>query len=596
MKKIPYGIANFEKIKENGDYYYVDKTKYIEELENLGGQYLFFLRPRRFGKSLFISMLEHYYDINRKEQFHQLFGDTYIGINPTKLKNSFPILKLNFSGIPTDKDVEQIENSFNIVILGNIEIFFSKYSKIYNITEDVKKEVLNTKNAGDMLNRFISKMSELGIKYYLLIDEYDNFANNILVHHGKERYMRVTHQAGFLRSFFAAIKVATESRAVERLFVTGVSPLVLSDVTSGMNIGDNISPQIIFNSMIGFNQNEVEEMLDYYITEKLIKTSERVEILELFKANYNNYCFSDNTSEKVYNSDMILYFFNKFSQEKKIPNSLIDENVRIDYGKLKFLVLADRKLNGNFSILSELVEKGEVDTELIHSFALSDIVEKSKFKSFLYYLGLVTLKKHLYGNEYMLTIPNETINTMMVNYIRQGLDEIYDLTLDVDFLQREYKKLAFNGEWQPIIGYILEKFYEATSLRDFILREHSIKMFMLAYLNVTPLYFVESEPELNKGYADIFLRKNYSITDLTKFEYIIELKYIKAEEYRKISLEEKKSGLVIEEVPENHLAKVKKEAIDQLERYAKSKKITCNLKKVVIICSAKELLVLEEVK
>ncbi|MBN2837870.1 MAG: AAA family ATPase, partial [Fusobacteriaceae bacterium] len=216
MKKIPYGIANFEALKEESSYYYVDKTRYIEELENLGTKYHFFLRPRRFGKSLFISMLEHYYDINRKDQFDDLFGDTYIGKNPTKLRNSFPILKLNFSGIPTDKSIEDIEHSFDIVILGNLELFFSRYEDFFKITKSIKEEILSEKFAGNMLNRFISKMNELNIKYYLLIDEYDNFANNILIHHGKEKYTRVTHQAGFLRSFFAAIKVATESRTVER--------------------------------------------------------------------------------------------------------------------------------------------------------------------------------------------------------------------------------------------------------------------------------------------------------------------------------------------------------------------------------------------
>ncbi len=603
-KKIPYGIASFEGLKENDNYYFVDKTRYIEEIENLGGKYLFFLRPRRFGKSLFLSMLEHYYDINTQDQFDELFGDTYIGKNPTGLRNSFPVLKLNFSGIPTNKGVEEIERSFDVKIRDNLYSFYQKYNHIYSFNKSFEEEFKNSTSAGDLMNHFIEVMQNLTIRYYLLIDEFDNFANNILIHHGKDHYIEVTHKAGFLRSFFASIKVATESRTIERMFATGVSPLVLSDVTSGMNIGDNISFDIIFNSMIGFTQVEVESMLDYYIDEKVVKKDERAEILTIFKNNYNNYSFSDNVTEKIYNTDMILYFFNKYIKSDKIPNNLIDENVRIDYGKLKFLILADREINGNFSLLSKIVDKSEISINLYHSFALNEILDKDKFVSFLYYLGLLTIKKYNFDIDYTLTIPNEVINTMVVDYIRQGLKDGYDLNINVDFLRQEFKKLAFQGEWHNLLSYILDKFYEATSVRDFVLREHRIKMFLLAYLNITPLYYIHSENEMNKGYADLFMQKNYSTTDMTQYEYLIELKYIKAADYRKLTAEEEKSQklyegvlreLIIEDVPKSHLQKVRIEAIEQLHQYAKGKQISCKLKKILIICSAQELLVLEEI-
>ena len=574
MKKVPYGIANFEAIKENSNYYYVDKTRYIEQIENLGSKYHFFLRPRRFGKSLFLSMLEHYYDMNRKNQFDELFGDTYIGKNPTPLRNSFPVLKLNFSGIPTHGTEAQTEHSFKVKFIGDIELFFSKYTKHFNIGENIKNIVLAEKTTSDILNRFIAKMYECGVKYLMLIDEYDNFANNVLIHHGKDNYLALTHKGGFLRSFFAAIKNATETRTVERMFVTGVSPLVLSDVTSGMNIGDNISKNSIFNSMIGFDQKEVETMLDYYIDEKAVKSDERDEILEIFKVNYNNYCFSEKTSEKIYNSDMILYFFNNYFQDKKIPNDFLDENVRIDYGKLQFLILESKKLNGNFDLLSKLIEKKEVTTELIHSFALKDIIDENKFKSFLYYLGLLTIKEHIFGNNFVLNIPNEVIKTMHFDYIRQSLRDGYELKINIDFLKQEFMQLAFKGEWKALFDYIIKKFYEAVSIRDFVFREQGIKMFILAYLNVTPLYFILSEPEMNRGFADIFLQKNYFTTDKTKFEFIIETKYVTKEELSSNSS------------VDYYIA----EAKDQLMKYSQSQKITCPLKKIIIIASANELL------
>ena len=583
VKRIPYGTVGYDKIKRF-NHYFVDKTKYIELLENLDTYHLFFLRPRRFGKSLWLSILEHYYDINKADQFEELFGDTYIGKNPTALKNRYPILKLNFSGIPTDGSIEELKSSFDLEISMAISYFYDIYPEICD-NLDIEADYLNISNATDLLRKFITIMKKKSISFYLLIDEYDNFANNILIHHGKERYQRVTHQAGFLRSFFAAVKNGTESSTIDRMFVTGVSPLVLSDVTSGMNIGDNISSMVSFNSMVGFTQSEVDTMLDYYINAEVVKKEERAEILELMQYNYNNYCFSENTDEKVYNSDMILYFFNKYSQGKKIPSNLIDENVRIDYGKLRFLILEEKKLNGNFSILSDIIEHGSIDTQLIHSFALKDIVEEDKFKSFLYYLGLLTIERHYMMSDYSLVIPNEVIKTMHFDYIRKALNEQFDLKMNRDLLRREFRNTAIKGEWQNLFTYILDKFYAATSLRDFVLREHSIKMFLLPYLGLAPYYFIESEPEMNHGYADLFFRKNYSVTGLTNYEYLIELKYLKSEDLPKAK--EKLNALIL---------KTKQAATDQLLRYKQSRNITCKLIQLVIICSSKEVLLLEDVK
>ncbi len=568
MKKIPYGIANFEDLRE-GNYYFIDKTEYIEKLENNNGKFIFFLRPRRFGKSLFISMLEHYYDINKKDKFEELFKDTYIGKNPTPLRNTFPILKLNFSGIPTNGTMKEIESSFNKNIYNTVGDFYSFYHDMTGGLEQFRKDYNETDNATDLLGYFIKLMNRKSLSYYLLIDEYDNFANNILIHHGKGSYQDLTHGGGFLRSFFAAVKNATETRTVERLFVTGVSPLVLSDVTSGFNMGDNISTKIPFNSMIGFTTEEVKEMVDYYISEGAVKEEERAKILETLKINYDNYLFSK-AAEKIYNSDMILYFLNNYLTEKSFPGELIDPNVRTDFGKLKFLILQDKKLNGNFSILTELLDKKETETDLVSSFALSDIIEHSKFKSFLYYLGLLTIKEHVFANHYVMNVPNETVKQMHFEYIREALKGRYDeLNINTDFLSKEFINMAFKGEWTKLMTYILDKFYEASSIRDFIYREEGIKMFLLAYFNITKLYFVESEPEMNHGYADIFLQKNYAVTDLTKYEYLIEVKHRKAGETEPLET-------------------LKEKAAAQLERYAKSQKITCHVKKLIVICSAKE--------
>jgi hypothetical protein len=578
MKKIPYGIANFEKIREGNTYYYVDKTRYIAELENLGSSYHFFLRPRRFGKSLFVSMLEHYYDPCRAAQFDELFGDTWIGRNPTALRNKLPVLKLNFSGIPTHTTEEKIEYSFTLVLRAYIETFFARYGVQAGIPKETQQRITSQETAGDILNLFCIDMAQLGVKYLLLIDEYDNFANNVLIHHGKEKYQALTHRGGFLRSFFAAIKNATEARTVERLFVTGVSPLVLSDVTSGMNIGDNLSFMVDFDTAAGFTQAETEAMLDYYIGQCSIPQAERADILDIFSINYGNYAFSENTDSRVYNSDMILYFFNKYLQGRKIPSVLLDENVRIDYGKLSFLLIESRKLNGNFNVLTEVMDQGSTPVNLVHSFALADIIEADKFKSFLYYLGLLTVEAYRYESKFSLAIPNDVIRTMHFDYIRRALQERYELRIDVDFLATEFDELAFHGRWQRLLDYILARFYEAASIRDFIFREQGIKSFLLAYLNVTPLYFVRSEPELNHGYADLFLQKNPYTTDKTRHEYLIELKYLTDKELQAPGAVER----------------CRAEAAAQLERYAAGRQSSCTLHPIILLASAREVLVLEE--
>ena len=428
------------------------------------------------------------------------------------------------------------------------------------------------------MSTFIRELSDINLSYYLLIDEYDNFANNILMHHGDEVYKELTHSVGFLRTFFAVIKNATETRTIEKMFVTGVTPLVLSDVTSGMNIGDIISNKIKFNSMLGFTQEEVNEILEYYISEGAIPADEREKILEILKKNYNNYCFSKKISEKVYNTDMVLYFFNNYMTEEKIPKELLDPNVRTDYSKLKFLILQDKKLNGNFSILQSLVERNEINSELTTAFSLDEVVDKDKFKSLLFYLGLITIKEHLYGTNYDFTIPNEIIRMMHFDYIRKSLQASFDLDIDVDFLKSEFMNLAFRGNWRRLFDYILEKFYEASSIRDFIFKEQGVKSFMLAYLNLTPLYFIESEFETNKGYADMFFQKNFGITDKTKYEYLIELKHISKKNLSSAEVERQKTA-----------------AISQLESYGKSKKISEKLIKLVIITSSTQVEFIGEV-
>ncbi len=586
MKKIPYGISNFETLKGGGRFYYVDKTPYIAKLEDLGSQYHFFLRPRRFGKSLLLSTLKSYYDINNKDRFEELFGDTWIGRHPTAMCSSLPVLAFDFSGMQTHGDDREVEASFNEDLREGIKSFFKDYGNIYSFSQEDKERVLSFRMAADIFNSFVKCLEYLGIRFYLFIDEYDNFANNILIHSGEEKYRRITHQSGFFRSFFAAVKKGTATGTVKKLFVTGVSPLVLSDVTSGMNIGDNISFDRIFNGMAGFTREEVEALLAYYMEKGLVPPKDKNRILDIMQDNYDNYSFCENIEARVYNSDMVLSFFNKFLKEGEIPSDLIDANIRTDYGKLRYLLVKNKEPNGNFNILHEIVCRGEIEAELSHSFALDEIIEEDKFISFLYYMGLLSVKEALYGVKMRFMIPNQVIKTMYHDYIRRALSESFDLKIDSRFLSREFDRMAFEGEWKPLFEYILGKLYESASLRDFIAGESGIKMFLIAYLGLTSLYFVESEAEMNKGYADIFLQRNAAISSKTSHEYLIELKFLPSREQRP-----GKDG----KIPFGVVEKLKEAGDAQLKRYEASGKISCELSKIVIVCSAKEVLLLEEV-
>jgi len=426
-------------------------------------------------------------------------------------------------------------------------------------------------------------LRDVRVSYYLFIDEYDNFANNILMQHGRLNYRDVTHAGGFLRSFFAVIKNGTENRVIERMFVTGVSPLVLSNVTSGMNIGDNISTLKMFSTMVGLTEEEVEQLIDYYISEGVVGREEKEELFQIIKDYSNNYAFSRDLSRRVYNTDIVMYIMNQVLKGEDFRENPIDHNIRTDYEKLRFLVIENNRLNGNFNILQEIVDTGETKGTLVDSFSIEELIDSVKFISLLYYLGLITIREHYPGGFYEFMIPNLTVNTLLWEYIREAISDAYaDLRIDVKRLGEMFRSLAFEGEWKPLFEYLLSEFYRIVSSRDFIWKEEGVKMFLMTYLSVSPLYIVESEYDTGGGYSDIYLRKNWAITDLTEYEYLIEIKHVRSG----------KRGIGKERV-----RKLREEAEEQIRRYAEKlerklppyvkDRVLPELKKIVIITSSK---------
>ncbi len=581
MKLIPYGQSNYKTVATQ-NFYYVDKTRYIEVLEQMSTRFLVFLRPRRFGKSLFVSMLRHYYDRNRQDEFETLFGQTYIGRHPTPLRNHYPVLFFTFSGIRTYGTLEEMIESFNLSINAKIRTFLYLNKAYLEMTDQEIEKILSVQDGGNQVRELVDTLNLKEKSFYLLIDEYDNFGNNILAEYGKDAYLEVTHGVGFLRSFFAVIKDGTLEGKIDRLFMTGVSPLVLADVTSGFNIGTNSSLFPALNAMVGFTQQETEAILDYYIDAGVIKTEDRNACLAIMETWYNGYIFSPDVTEQVYNSDMVLYFLNQYLMYEHIPTDIVDENVRIDYGKLKFLIFLEKQLNGNFYMLRDLMEHGQLQGELIKSLAIGEDVDPDRFLSLLYFLGLTTIRS---TDRLDITFmpPNTLIRKMLWEYLRKASEEAYDFRVTLYTIHKYFRELALHGEWKGLLTYILEKFYQIASARDFVFHEEGVKMFLLAYLNMANMFRVESEKSMNQGYSDIVIQPELAVYPEVRYSYLIELKYLKS---RDINTENKK---------QERLRQAISKATDQIERYAKQVEFARPLKKIILIVSASEILAMEEV-
>lgn len=400
IKKIPYGLTDFERIRKE-PYYYVDKTHYIERLEE-SANFFFLIRPRRFGKSLFINMLRWYYDIYRQGRFKEIFEGLYIGSRPTAGQGKYLVLDFNFAGVNPDPD--RLLDSFNDHCAMRFDLFAGLYGHMFN--PGFANELKGLKNADEKLNYLIGQATLLDLPIYLFIDEYDNFTNAILSNVGNEHYRKLTHGTGFFRYFFNKLKEgATGNGPIKRMFITGVSPVTMDDVTSGFNIGANMSADPRFNGIIGFSEQEVRDMLSYYKDADML-AGEVDDVIGMMKPWYDNYCFSaDTLDDPMYNSDMVLYFLNHYLPLGKAPGNMVDNNIRTDYNKLRHLIRLDKKMGMNASVIQDIVTNGETMGTIKTAFPAEDLTKPENFKSLLYYFGLLSIKGTKFGCT-VLGVPN----------------------------------------------------------------------------------------------------------------------------------------------------------------------------------------------
>ena len=515
IKEIPYGVADFVVMREQ-NLYYVDKTMYLEELERQS-RFVFFIRPRRFGKSLFISMMQAYYDKAMADRFNKLFGGLQVARKPTNNRSRYQVLYLDFSRV--GGNIAQLEEKFNVYCNHELDFFIDRYFNDY--PQRFKEAFYACKDAGEKINMLGRQAKSHGIPLYLIIDEYDNFTNTVLNEEGQEMYHAMTHAEGFYRDMFKKFK-----GNFERIFMTGVSPVTLDDVTSGFNIGWQLSTNPLFDKMLGFSTQDVREMFTYYKKVGCLPAETDIDaMVEEIKPWYDNYCFAKeclNDKNTVFNCDMVLYYLRHYVNLGHSPEQMTDPNTKTDYAKLKRLLQLDRLDGNRKGVIQDIAEKGEIVGELYESFPAKEITNPEKFVSLLFYYGMLTIKD-CFGSMLLFGIPNNNVKIQYYQYLLENYKEVSRINLDR--LYDHYDEMAFDGLWRDALQYIADAYRNISSVRDAIEGERSIQGFFMAYLSLNDYYLTAPELELNHGYCDFFLMPN-----LTHYQsrhcYIIEIKYL----------------------------------------------------------------------
>ncbi|WP_194253326.1 ATP-binding protein [Segatella copri] len=557
VKRVPYGVADFAQVIEQNQYY-VDKTMFIPELEKQPSN-LFFIRPRRFGKSIFLSMLYSYYDCAQSHKFQSFFGNLWIGQHPTPLQGKYQVLFLDFSQITGN--IDKLETKFNSYLSINLDAFVRQYSEYYQAE---MAEILAQEDFEEKMELIFKAAKAHQYHLYLIIDEYDNFTNVILNERGENVYHAITHADGFYRDVFKKFK-----GNFERIFMMGVSPVTLDDVTSGFNIGWNISIKPEFDEMLGFSTTDVVEMFTYYKEHGSIPVDSDIDaIVNDMKPWYDNYCFAEEALKKktrMFNCDMVLYYLRNYMDNGCSPRQMIDPNTRTDYGKMKKLLQFDKLDGERKGIIRKIAEEEQIVTQLYESFSAYQIPKAEIFPSLLFYYGMLTIKGTR-GSKLILGIPNNNVRKQYYGY----LEEEYQAKafVDVNQLTDYYYDMAYDGKWEEGLRFMADAYAKVSSVRDGIEAERNLQGFFMAYLNLNDYYITAPELELNHGYCDFFL-----LPDLTHYasqhSYILELKVLSKKDFSAIV-----EGAFTEDgKPMTKAEKQWREALDQIHRYAEAPRV-----------------------
>jgi hypothetical protein len=572
FKRIPYGISSFKQVRSENKYL-VDKTMFFEKMER-AGNFLFLVRPRRFGKSLFLNMLEAYYDINEKDNFEKLFHGLYVADHPTEYRNRYQMLHLDFSRVGSD--VEKLSDNFDKYLSLRCMSFAKAYARFY--PDGFVEEMERTEGGIQRLNFINDAAKAAGCALYLIVDEYDNFTNNVLNIQGHEAYHALTHGTGFYRDVFKLFK-----GMFDRIIMLGVSPITLDDLTSGYNIALNMTIDARFNQMLGFSEDKVRQMIRYYKEVGAIKPEiSEDSIIADIKPWYDNYCFAEDSfgrEPSMFNSDMVCYYMSTLVDTGSKPKDMVDPNTMTDYGKLKRLIRIDKTEGKRTEIIHSIAEKGFMKARLVSHFPAERMMEFGNFVSLLYYYGMLTIGG-VVGDRLKLIIPN---NNVRLQYYQYMLDEYSSIhSIDISDLDDAFDEAALHGDWKPLVSFICQAYHDTTAVRQLIEGERNLQGFMNAYLTLTNYYLVAPEMEFNHGYCDFFLLPNYTVYPIVKHSYILELKYLKAD------------------ASEAEADKQWSEALEQIKTYAADRKLQSmlhgtQLHSIVVQIKGYDLMRMEEV-
>ncbi len=549
---LPLGISNYRTIVDN-NYLYVDKTKYIEKLENVS-RYAFLLRPRRFGKTLFTSTLEYYYGINYKDDFERLFGNTYIGQNPTEDRNSYYVLQFSFTGLKTDTEKELVESFRNSTLES-----YEKFCEKYKLKLDYKKEGEPADILANFLTKFIGAVTDGEL--FIIIDEYDHFANELL-RFQMELVSEFVAKTEFVRKWYEKIKDGTAEGVIQRFFATGVSLITLDSLTSGFNIAEDYTRDIWFNEIVGFTEKEVRHLIAE--TFPNISQGEEDKIFGEMEKYYNGYLFCEDADIRLFNSNMTLRYLSEYTILNKPPKELLDASIASDYSKMGNMFALKNK-SSNYEVLQEiLVGKPQVAT-ITQQYSLEKKFDKNDFLSLLFYLGYLTMDGPK-GGKTKLKVPNYVTKELYFSHFENVLARDYQYELEVTDIQDAFEQLGEYGDVSKLI-YCVETVLASMSNRDHMgLDEKYVKTICFTLCMLSGCYLVESEDEANKGYVDIRLMERPGID--VNYYAIIEFKYLSKAEGTEANINMKLA-----------------DAKEQLERYNKAPKFKemKNLKKWAIV-------------
>ncbi len=542
--KFPYGICDFEKLIQNG-YFYVDRTHKMPLIEDTG-EYLLFLRPRRFGKSLVLSMLENYYDVAKAEQFEALFGHLAIGQNPTQKHNQYFVMNWDFSAVDSTGSAEDVRLRLHNHINGCIKQFKARYKGF--LADDIE---LCPTDAIYSLQSVLAAIEGTPYKLYLLIDEYDNFANEVMMagqSTSLARYETLIQGEGALKAVFKAVKMATKGLGIDRIFITGVYPVAMSDTSSGFNIAKNISLNPKFNDLCGFLEAEMLAALQQIAQECGFEDSQIQEALAVMRVFYNGYRFVYEEESKLYNSTLALYFLTSFQKKCQYPRLMLDNNMAMDRGKLTYI---SRLLNGEAVIFQALNEKPPLSLkQLADRFGVNDMLNATHDTTFivslLYYLGILTLNGETFLGKLRFKIPNLVVRKLYV-------ERLFEMLLPIETERSKARYLAEDfyqtGDLQPVCDFMEQRYFKVFDNRDYgWANELTIKTAFLTVLFDDVFYIMDSETELERRYADLtmIVRPERRHSPLKNF--FLEFKYLKlsevgknGEQVRQLTIEELKA-------------------------------------------------------